>query len=326
MDDDPMGSPRRALVVIPGTVNYFYNLNGRRIAEALKDLGFSVEVKTLANCHEGDYDWCLISNITEVLSAFGDEAEGLSRIAAIVANAKSAASLSIDCVSTIWYHRIRDLSRRVGIGLIVDLGMLDQSPFLSNADRVEYRFAFSGLTSTEQHRLDAICEDDARRTIPWAFVGHTTPYRAALVDYLVQSVDPRGFVYTPVAAPYTEKGSPHLNQQQFEGVLERTRYQIWCSHHSYFYMEPERFRSSLLTGGVPVKVVHTRADVPRNAPLSYLMMESSYLGERLTEGAFGRLRRRFLSDWREFPTLAQEIARVIGATGIDTKDYSSRAA
>ena len=113
----------------------------------------------------------------------------------------------------------------------------------------------------------------ADRTIPWAFVGQSRAGSAALVDHLIQAVDPRGLVYMPGTSPYTEKGSPHLNQQQFERVLRQTRYQIWCSHHPYFYMETERFRTSLLTGGVPIRIVHSRAEVPESTPLRYLIME-----------------------------------------------------
>jgi hypothetical protein len=326
MYSEPKTTSRNALIIIPGTVNYFYNLNGRRIAEALQELGFAVEVSTVEESREGDYEWCLLSNITEILTAHGDEAGALALIRAVGARCRAMASLSIDCVSTPWYQRIRDLSSQAGASLILDLGLHDQSRFLRPADRASYRFVYSGLTPSEARLLEAQGEDDAERTIPWAFVGHLTPHRAALVDHLVQSVDPRGFVYMPAAAPYTEKGSPHLNQQQFERVLGRTRYQVWCSHHSYFYMEPERFRSSLLTGGVPVKIVDSRHDVPKTAPLGYLMMEPTDVAERLTESVFHRLRRRLWRDWRCFPTLSQEIAGVLHEAGMDTKEYSSQAA
>ena len=239
---------------------------------------------------------------------------------------RAMASLSIDCVSTPWYHRIRDLSRRAGAGLILDLGLHDQSQFSSRRSGRITGSCSQGLRLGSAVARVAADEDDTERTIPWAFVGHMTPHRAALVDHLVQSVDPRGFVYMPAAAPYTEKGSPHLNQQQFERVLDRTRYQVWCSHHSYFYMEPERFRSSLLTGGVPVKIVDSRREVPKTAPLGYLMMEPADVGERLTESVFPRLRRRFWRDWRCFPTLSQEIARVLQRPGSTRRIIRSQAA
>jgi hypothetical protein len=121
-------------------------------------------------------------------------------------------------------------------------------------------------------------------------------------------------------------GSPHLNQQQFERVLSRTRYQLWSSHHSYFYMEPERFRTSLLTGGVPVKIVGSRSEVPQTAPLTYLMMEPAQIRGRLTAGSFPRLRRLFRCDWRRFPSLSQELARFFREARIDPGGFSPRAA
>jgi hypothetical protein len=326
MHSDFRATSRRALVIIPETVNYFYNLSGRRIAEVLGDLGFVVDLSTLAKCPHHAYDFGLLSNITEVLHAFGDVDLGLRRLSAIRDRCRVVASLAIDCVSTRWYHFIRDYSARAGVSLIFDLGLHDQSRFLGREDRANYRFVFSGLTPSEARAVLSLDENDADRTIPWAFVGHMTPHRAALVDHLIQSVDPRGFVYMPPVAPYTEKGSPHLNQQQFERALARTKYQVWCSHHSHFYMEPERFRSSLLTGGVPVKIVDSRREIPKSALLSYLMMEPADLGERLSSRVFPRLRRLFWNDWRKFPTLRREIARALEEAGIDTGGCTSRAA
>jgi hypothetical protein len=326
MHSNPTVMSRRALILIPGTMNDFDNLSGRRVAEALGDLGLAVEVSTLDACPEGDFDCCFLSNITEILCPHGDEADRLGRIAALGGRCRVTASLAIDCVSTPWFHRIREASAQAGVGFILDLGMHDQGPFLEPADRANYRFVFSGLTPSEARSLEAADEGDAERPIPWAFVGHLTPHRAALVDDLIQRVDPHGFVYMPSPSPHTEEGSPHLSQQQFERVLGRTRYQIWCSHLECFYMEPERFRSSLLTGGVPVKIVQSRREVPESAPLGYLMMEAAVVGERLRAGVFPRVRRRFRDDWRRFPTLAQELARVLRDVGIETDSSSSRAA
>jgi hypothetical protein len=324
---DPKAASPRALILIPGTVNYFYNQSGRRIAEALGELGFGVDVTTLEACPEGEFDLCVLSNISEIVHAYGDEAAGLSRLSTVGGRCRAMVSLGIDCVSTYWYHRIQQLSARAGSRLILDLGLFDQGPFLRPEERAEYRFVFSGLTPSEARMLDSPDENDSGRTIPWAFIGSMTPHRVALVDHLIQRVDPGGFVYMPTPAPYPERGSPHMNQEQFERVLGRTRYQIWCSGHSYFYMEPERFRASLLTGGVPVKIVDSREQIPDSAPFSYLMMEPAEAGGRLTERVFTRLRRQYRDDWRRLPTLAQEMARVIRAVGIDLgRPSSSRAA
>ncbi len=145
---------RRALILIPGTVNYFYNLSGQRIADALHPLGFDVEISTLADCPEDDYDWCVLSNITEILHVHGDEGSGLERLRAIAGRCEAVASLSIDCVMTPWYHRIRDYSARVGADFILDLGLFDQSQFLEPAEREDYRFVLSGLTPSERRFVE----------------------------------------------------------------------------------------------------------------------------------------------------------------------------
>ena len=266
MNSDAGSTPnRRALVVIPGTVNYFYNQSGHRIADALRELGFDVDVSTLGQCPEGDYAWCVLSSITEILFGFGDEAAGLEKIRELRRRCGAMSSCGIDCVATPWYHRLHDLTARAGVETIIDLGLHDQSHALVPGHRSMYRFVFSGLTPSERRLLSGL-DEDAERTIPWAFVGHNTPHRAALVDHLIQTVDPRGFVYMPTLSVYAETGSPHLNQEQFETVLRHTRYQVWCSHHPHFYMEPERFRTSLLTGGIPVKVVNSRQSDPEDGP------------------------------------------------------------
>src|SRR5438874_1969390 len=94
--------------------------------------------------------------------------------------------------------------------------------------RPAYWFVPNGLTESERKAVGAAAEDD-HRPLPWAFVGHTTPNRAALVDRVMQQVDPRGFVYMPGIGKITEKGSPHLHQRQVDAVLRRTRYQVRCS-------------------------------------------------------------------------------------------------
>ncbi len=320
--DSGRATQRRALIVIPGTVNYFYNQSGRRIADALQSLGVAVDVRTLSDCETGEYDWCLFSNLAEVVHSVGGEGSALPRIADLRDRCAVLTSCAIDCVGTPWYHRLRELGARAGVPTILDLGLRDQTDALRPVDRDGYRFVYSGLTPTEQRTLDALDPDDPGRTIPWAFVGHVTAYRAALVDHLIQQVDPRGFVYIPPLSPYTETNSPHLNQTQYEQVLGKTRYQVWCSHHSHFYMEPERFRTSLLTGGVPIKIIDDRHQQPAGAPLDYLMIEAAEVGSIRSDHAFARLRRRFVQDWARFPSLAQELVTVLSEAGITLPDSS----
>ena len=91
-------------------------------------------------------------------------------------------------------------------------------------------------------------------------------------------------------------------------------------------METERFRTSLLTGGVPIKIVDSRAEIPGTAPLGYLILEPGEVKERLTDDRFLPLRRRFHQDWRGFPSLCEGMAVVLAEAGIVARGRSSQAA
>jgi len=113
----------------------------------------------------------------------------------------------------------------------------------------------------------------------------------------VREVDPGGFVYLPRLVPVTQDG-PHLNEEQFQRVLQRTRFQIWRSHHDYFYMESERFRMSALAGCVPVKLVRPWETGDPNLPFRGLLIDEDQAAERLRELHFetswGKVRQEFL--------------------------------
>jgi hypothetical protein len=299
-----------ALVVIPGSVNHLYNECGRRIGEVLTDLGLEVNLTTLSLCSKRTYDFCFICNISEVV--LNNEAAGIEAIRSLRGHCKTIISCGIDSVRTRWFARLLGLTRQAGADFILDLGFFDQSGFLDLPDRSMYRFAFSGLTASESQWLDSPSERRDERPIPWAFIGHSTVFRAGLVDYLVQHVSANGFVYMPRLSPYAEKGSPHLNQQQLEGVLRRTQYQVWCSHHSHFYLEPERFRASLMTGGVAIKVVESRKHLPPSIPFRHLLLETGDLSTKLRDSMFISIRSRFQQEWRSFPLLTGEIAKILG--------------
>jgi hypothetical protein len=341
------GRAHAALVIVPGNLNYFYDLLGRRVSESLAELGFAVDVATLAALPEGDYDWCLLTNIHESVLAYQQEAaatdpaqtararerQALDAITGLHRRVRLVSCSSLDCVRTPWYETLCRRAEETGIRTVLDFGLHDQGEFLPPPWRARYHFVVNGLTAAERRALDeAEAGADSPRPIPWAFVGHATAARAALVDRLVQQVDPCGFVYMPGLAPYTEKGSPHLNQQQFEAVLRQTRYQVWCSHHDHFYMESERFRMSVLAGAVPVKVVPGGAAMPRGLCFEYLVCPAAEVTRRLRGLDFHQVRRRFRDDYRDLPGLAAGLAGFLeergvlgpGQTGAPARDPWSR--
>lgn len=312
-----ISSTHSALVIIPGTVNYFYNQTGRRIAEALEHLGIATEVKMLGDCPADGprYDLCILSNLAEILHGFGEETAGLERLISIRRGEPLTLSLALDCVATVWFRRLHELGRKCGVDRLVDLGLQDQLSTAPAELSVDYEFVFNGLTPREILEVRAHQWAEPR-PLPWAFVGHSTPTRAGLIDHLVSHVHPGGFVYAPGLAPYTESDSPHLNQKQFEQVLRRSEFQVWCSHHDHFYLEPERFRTSLLTGSVPIKVLDKDTSPPIDAPFRYLLMPDSELRERLNSEMFHRVREVHVQDWLSRSTLADGLAELLRKIGM----------
>src|SRR5262245_53146866 len=102
------GRARRALVVIPGSVNYFYNLNGRRLAEGLRELGFDTDLCPLGDCPEGEYDWCALVNLSEVFHSVGDYAAAAARVRELGRRCRAMACCALDCVATPWYQALLD--------------------------------------------------------------------------------------------------------------------------------------------------------------------------------------------------------------------------
>ncbi len=307
---------RRALVLISGkNNNYFYNLCGRRLAEALCELAFDVDLATLADHPAQRYDWCVLANISEVMSAVGSQEIAFEKLRALKKSCNVMTSAALECVAAHWFGVVHEQTRALEIETLLDIGLHDQREGLPADARASYHFLPAGLTTSELRRLDEP-DADERRTIPWAFVGHQTPQRVAFVDYLVQHVDPGGFVYLPqLHTPVLEKGSPHINQEQFERVLQHTRYQIWCSHHDAFYVESERFRMSLLAGSVPVKVLPDGQQIPP-VPFSYLMIPFRELAARLRTLDFHELRQRFRDDFRQITPLAVGLAGFLKTVGV----------
>ncbi|OAI42034.1 hypothetical protein AYO40_02040 [Planctomycetaceae bacterium SCGC AG-212-D15] len=304
---------RTALVIIPGNVNYFYNLNGRRVAESLQELGFCVVTSTLDACEVSPYDLGIVVHPAETLVGSASRKTGLAKIRALKAQCRLLAATSLEAVRTPWFAEIMRIMKSAGIDVVLDFGFHSQVGLLPRRMRGRYRFLTNGLTRSERRCLDRSEQQlDGSRQIPWAFVGHQTPHRAALIDYLVNVVDPRGLVYMPNLSPCREMGSPHLNQEQYEAVLRHAKYQLWCSHHdTQTYLESERFRMSVLSGSVPVKVSMGRADLDESIPFHYLVIDVRHLASTLRCWNFADIRQRFRADFKKLEPLDHGLERFL---------------
>jgi glycosyltransferase involved in cell wall biosynthesis len=306
---------RGALVVTPGTVNYFYNRAGERLAEGLRALGWDVQVRTIGSLpsaaeeqEPGRYAWCFLVNVAELSAACGDADVLLRAIDSLQSRCERMIAVALECAGTSWFAESVNLCREAGVPALLDFGFHDQYQQLGAEARRLYRFCFNGLTNGER-RTVSIEATPAEHPIPWAFVGSLSPERSALAWRLAREASPDGFLYLPHLSPVTDNG-PHLNERQFQRVLLRSRCQVWCSHHDHFYVESERFRNSLLTGSLPLKVLTSPAPPDRVLPFAHLMCSADDAPAALREldRSFEAAWRRFADEFLGLPSLEEGLA------------------
>ncbi len=303
-------SGQTAVVVVAGSVNYYYDAIGYRIAEALRNIGFQVDACTLRQVKDREYDWSFFMPMNEVCVAFGDVEQGMRRVGQIVARSRNAVDVMLECVQTSWFAESYKLHRRANIPTLLDLGLHDQTEQMPPGMGTGYYFAVNGLTRSEQKIAQRMLTSPAVRPIPWTFIGHLEKNRIQLVQRLMDHLDKNGFVYLPTLSHITEDG-PHMNGKHMQDTLERTRFFIWCTHHDYFYMESERFRSALLAGAVPIKVMQNPIRTQQAVPFRYLMLEQATFDEQLQTLDFESVRQRFSEEFCALPSLEQELTKLI---------------
>lgn len=305
---------RSALVLTPGALNYFYDVAGRRVAEALRSLGIATRLVRVGEPTERElaegagWDFAFVINLAEVLAADPDPNQAARKMALVRERAGRLITWAMDAVHTEWYRQIERLADHFGVDLIADAGLVDQSPLLAKSRRAMYRFVLAALTQRERDMVQSTRFTDTKRVFPWAVVGHETPDRVRLLERLTREIDPRGFVYLPPLAPY-RTGREHLDEAGLERVLSRTRLYIWRAHHDRFYMESERFRQALLAGALPLKIV--RSD-EQTAPVPFQrwLVEETDLA-RLRTLEFATEREAFRAEYLTLPTLEQGLATLL---------------
>jgi len=299
------------LVLVPGTVNYFYDVEGKRLSEALTNLGCQVELGTLDSYTRRHYDWCFLLNIHEIGLSYGERAGFIKEIRKLKKNCDAVVPTVLESVHTKWFNDSFSLTVENELERILDIGFSNQGNDLSGDAQGAKRFLFNGLTNSERKAAkDALT--GAERPIPWTFVGQATWERLRLVEKFVRDYDPAGFVYLVRHVPYTESG-PHLNASQFDSVLQRTRYKIWCSHHPYYYLESIRFRLALMAGCVPIKIVADSQKPDASAPFHSLIFNESDCVERLRSLGFEAARQNFVEEFCSLPSYESSLLELLSA-------------
>jgi hypothetical protein len=160
-----------------------------------------------------------------------------------------------EAIETNWFsHQLR---LPLPISAFVDVGFVPQKSKIKDHEfsRIPYRFLFNGLLNRERERLAAQnVIENAKRPIPWAFIGHKTHERVELARWLVEEVDARGAIFLPNQGRGMRPGSGAISPRGMDLLLAQSSYYVWMAHHEFAYYESFRFREAVLNGAVPVKL------------------------------------------------------------------------
>jgi hypothetical protein len=298
-----------ALVVIPKSVNYFYNIAGERLAEALGNIGWDTYLTPLAGYDGRPVDVAFLMSIGELLHAIPDKDFAHAQMRSIRAHSRTTVLWLLDAVGTRWFDLGYNLMCQFQVDYLADYSLHDQSGGLQPSPAAIYRWVFYGLTESEKRRVRQAAWG-SRRHIPWVYVGFKTPERVALAKYLVEELGRDGFLYLSDVAPITETG-PHLKDATYQRVLECCRWHVWRSQYPVFYMEAERFRRAALAGCVPIKIVEEDRPGPRELPFANLVVPREELRQRLGEASFPEWQVRFLDEYCALPSMEEELGRFL---------------
>ena len=306
---EPAGT---ALVLIPETVNFFNNIAGRRVAEALGNLGWDVRVTTLKDYDGEEAELVFLVSIFELFVACGDDDLARRQVERLRGACGLLILWLLEPAGISWFDNAFKLFRECGLDLLADNSFLDQSRALDAEQLAVYRHVFPGLTESEKRRARAAGRDDEGRTIPWTFLAMKTYPRCEFAARLLDEVDPGGFLYLSDVLPVTEDG-PCIKDDAFQRILRKTKYQIWRAQHSLFYMEGERFRYSALAGCVPIKIlVEESTDRDDYALADYVVREPDLAGW-IGAMPFAERRDAFLAEICGLPSLEDELDRFVAA-------------
>jgi hypothetical protein len=302
---------RKAIVIISGAVNYFYDVIGYRFAQALRNLGVDAHVYPLRDCPEQEAEWLFIVNVYETAVGYGNGDAALNLMRRFRQRSQHTYNVLLECSKTQWFAENTQLTSYIHADALLDLGFHDQSGDLSADVRRRYRPMFNGLTAQEAQQACHFAALRSERPVPWAFIGHNTAERVRVLDALLTGFDKHGLVYLPTLQPITATG-PHITADQLQRILERTQWYLWNTHHPYFYMESERFRNAIMAGAVPIKIADGRNQAPATVPFSYLMLDEQHMIAQLQALTFEPIRQRFVADYLSAPSLEAELAAVLG--------------
>ncbi|MGF3027797.1 hypothetical protein ACQVP2_34015 [Methylobacterium aquaticum] len=292
------------VVFFPSDMNWFYAKLALAITEGLREEGHAAEavpVHDIAAYYDADADHALIVNPAECVESaarVGARDQFLSRLR----NYRHRVIVNYDSLRSGWFLRQLKFAESLFTD-IVDIGVVPQA----ESRYVGLRYIWIPEAMWVRPPGGSPLLWTADRPLPWAVIGHINSDRAALVDCLVRSLQPDGFVYLPSLRPFGDNSG--LNETQIYAVLARTNLYVWNSHHHHPYHEGLRAIQAVSAGAIPAKIDPLHADQFSDVPWVYPSVDALVRAQRqrglpaLFDDAHSYLSR--------FPSLGQSLATAL---------------
>lgn len=264
-----MLSEKPKIILVHATIqNAFYSDLARRLLLACRQIGIATDLISSDAIHKVP-SWVAREASLVLVNPY-DLVHNLPNrepFYEAISGFRSRIMVLAEAVETSWFSNQLELP--VAIDTFVDVGFLPQEDKIKELGlpRLPYRFLFHGLSKRERERVATENpKENAKRPIPWAFVGHKTIERVEFVRWLVEEVEARGVVFLPDKGHGVRPGSGAISPTGMDLLLKKSRTYVWVAHHEFAYYESFRFREAVLNGAVPLKLdrrfSHMHSSVP----------------------------------------------------------------
>jgi len=305
----------KILLIRPTNTNYNYELEVARVHAALCEAGYEAEIQDIATAVSRDYDHIWVFHILDLYYSRDAHDIQLSTFHSNITIAREHATYmvnwSMEGLSTEWFETSFELANTYKLNWFVDFGLFAQHMPAVTDSSLQTIFCFNGLTTEEREKLSNMAPP-TDRPIPWSLIGRRSEERVLLAHQLATQYSAKGFLYLSNFYTALAPSEGNISFESFTRILEKSVFAVWCSHGTFFYMEPQRFREAVLHGSLPVKSI-VKGTLPDNVDfLSYTLVENDRVVETLQSLDKEAYWERLKADWLATPPLAASVEQLLG--------------
>ena len=109
-----------ALVLIPETVNFFNNIAGRRLADALRHIGWDVRVITLRDYSGESAEFAFLVSIVELFVSCKTPEDARKNLDVLRGRCNKVVMWLLEPARTPWFNNSYQLLRECGLEILAD--------------------------------------------------------------------------------------------------------------------------------------------------------------------------------------------------------------